>query len=433
MRHAPTALHTSAVTAGVLVSFAPPLLPRPPIMQGIVTGILAAFAYALAALAVRGLRALRSHRREPRESIQVLTLLFSVVVGSWSVIAADHWQDGLRRSMGMTTVGPAHWLVVLSTAVLVFSLLLCVGTGLGHLGRRIGHVSAATAIVVAVVGVQLVTPAAAGMLSESGHTLGREGRRFIAAGEDTPGVRTYIGLDSADSPQKRAALAVSGLERAGGFDASAVVIAIPTGSGWIDARAAEGIERRFDGDVAIVGLQYSSAPSWVTFLFEREAADRSATALLSAVTDRVASMPPDRRPGIYVYGQSLGSVGGSAALSDSDAQVCGILWAGPPAGAVNTDGATVLANTSDPVVWWSPQLIFTPPNLELAERDAPIPAWIPGISFVQTSIDLLTALDVPPGHGHRYGTQQGTALPDCETQAGDAMGPRAASYAAPTR
>lgn len=430
MRHVPSALQTSAVTAGVLVSLAPSLLPRPPIMQGIVTGILASFAYALAVLAVRGLR---GHPREPRESIQVLTLLFSVVVGSWAVIAADHWQDGLRRSMGMTTVGPAHWTAVLASAGLVFLVLLGFGPGLGRFARRIGRFTAATTVVVAVVGVQLVTPAAAGMPSEPGHTLGREGQRFIAAGEHSAGVRTYVGLGSADSPQTRAALAVSELERAGGFDASAVVIAIPTGSGWIDARAAEGIENRFDGDVAIVGVQYSFAPSWVTFLFEREAADRSATALLAAVTGRVDSMPPDRRPDIYVYGQSLGSVGGSAALSHSDAQVCGILWAGPPAGAVNTEGATVLANTSDPVVWWSPELIFTPPDLELAERDAPIPAWIPGVSFVQTSVDLLTALDVPTGHGHRYGTQQGTALPECDTQAGEAMGPRAASYAAPTR
>ncbi len=78
-----------------------------------------------------------------------------------------------------------------------------------------------------------------------------------------------------------------------------------------------------------------------------------------------------------------------------------------------TDGATVLANTSDPVVWWSPDLILRRPDLSLAVRDAPVPRWIPGITFLQTSVDLVSALNFASGHGHRYGNEQGTALPDC--------------------
>lgn len=460
MRYAPPPLRTLTVTAAILASLAPSLLPRPPIMQGVVTGVLAAFAYALAVLGARVISR-NVPERQPRESAQVLALLFSAVVVSWAMIAADHWQDGLRLSMGMPTVGPAHWAQTTACGALTFLVLFGAGTGLGRLARRVGRLGAVTAIVIAVVGAQVIGPAAGKMLSQSysesnsvieasvdrplvvgsdgstvgWETLGREGRRFVAAGEHSPGIRTYVGLNSANDTNTRAALAVSELDQAGGFDKSAVVVAVPTGSGWIDDNAASGIEQRFGGDVAIVGLQYSFAPSWVTFLFARGAADESATALLSAVTEHVSNMPADRRPDIYLYGQSLGSVGGSAALADSDARrlVCGTLWAGPPAGSVNTDGATVLANTSDPVVWWSPKLITTPPDLESADRDAPIPTWLPGISFVQTSIDLLTALNVPPGHGHRYGTEQGTALPECETQAGKPTGPRAASYAAPTR
>ncbi|NLE79849.1 MAG: hypothetical protein GX610_09755 [Rhodococcus sp.] len=463
MKYAPPPLRTLTVTVAILVSLAPSLLPRPPIMQGIVTGLLAALAYALAVLAGRVLVAIRNTpEREPRESAQVLALLFSAIAVSWAVVATDHWQDGLRLSMGMPTIGPSHWAQATVCGALTFLVLFGAGNGLGRLARRVGRPGAVTAIVVGVVGAQVIGPAAAAMLSESysesnsvieasvdrplaterdggaavrWETLGREGRRFVAAGDRSPAIRTYVGLNSADDTNTRAALAVSELDRAGGFDKSAVVVAVPTGSGWIDASAASGIEQRFGGDVAIVGLQYSFAPSWVTFLFARDAADESATALLSAVTEHVSGMPTDRRPDIYVYGQSLGSVGGSAALADSDARasVCGILWAGPPAGSVDTRGATVLANTSDPVVWWSPKLITTPPDLDSADRDAPIPAWLPGISFVQTSVDLLTALSVPPGHGHRYGTEQGTALPECEAQEGELIGPRAASYAAPTR
>ncbi|MGB6277216.1 MAG: alpha/beta-hydrolase family protein, partial [Rhodococcus sp. (in: high G+C Gram-positive bacteria)] len=97
----------------------------------------------------------------------------------------------------------------------------------------------------------------------------------------------------------------------------------------------------------------------------------------------------------------------------TDPRICGAVWAGPPAGAVDTDGATVLANSSDPVVRWSADLLWSPPNTSTTRPDAPSPMWLPLVSFVQTSIDLAAALDVDPGHGHRYGTDQGTSMPRC--------------------
>ncbi|MQY23284.1 hypothetical protein NRB20_64120 [Nocardia sp. RB20] len=44
---------------------------------------------------------------------------------------------------------------------------------------------------------------------------------------------------------------------------------------------------------------------------------------------------------------------------------------------------------------------------------APHPPWIPIVGFLQTSVDLLAALTPTPGHGHRYGTDQGTTLGTC--------------------
>jgi uncharacterized membrane protein len=210
------------------------------------------------------------------------------------------------------------------------------------------------------------------------------------------------------------ALAIRELERSGGFDRSNIVVAVPTGSGWIDANAVSGFYQRFGGDVALVGMQYSYAPSWATFLFGRNEAVAYARTLFTAVENRIRTLDP--KPELYVYGQSLGAIGGSSIFTDDadqDRRTCAALWAGPPAGQVHRTGATVLANSSDPVVHWSPSLLWRAPDLTGVRVDAPVPQWLPIVSFLQTSADLLVALNAPPGHGHRYGTDQGTALGSC--------------------
>ena len=65
----------------------------------------------------------------------------------------------------------------------------------------------------------------------------------------------------------------------GGLSKDHVVLMIPTGSGWVDPAAVDGFERRFHGDVALVGLQYAHTPSWVAFLFQRGAAEAGAREL----------------------------------------------------------------------------------------------------------------------------------------------------------
>lgn len=65
-----------------------------------------------------------------------------------------------------------------------------------------------------------------------------------------------------------------------------------------------------------------------------------------------------------------------------------------------------LQHPSDPVVWWSPDLLFSRPDW-LAEppgRDrSPAMHWYPVITFLQVTADLANAADVPAGHGHDYG------------------------------
>ncbi|WP_433605792.1 alpha/beta-hydrolase family protein [Prescottella agglutinans] len=421
-----------AVSAGTMVSLAPSLLPRSAPVQGVLTGVLVATLWGAAALIGR----LRPNNRQG-STARLVALVAAGVAGAWAVACADRWQNSLRAAMALPSVGAAHWTQVGLWAAAVCLVSAGIARGLAAAACRLGPAgSTALAVTAAALTWFVAVPGATsavaqhfrttsavvdpGLVASDGNsivpwtTLGAEGRRFVAGASDPRSIRTYVGLDSAPDVHARAALAVRDLDRAGGFTRGHVVVAVPTGSGWIDGEAARGIERRFGGDVAIVGQQYSYAPSWVTFLFGRSDAQESARALFAAVSAHVAALPQEERPMVHVYGQSLGAVGGSAILDDAvtGTATCSALWAGPPAGAVHLGGATVLANSSDPVVWWSPALLTSAPDLTRARVDAPVPQWIPFVSFVQTTVDLVFSLDAPTGHGHRYGADQGL-LPGC--------------------
>lgn len=429
------------VAAAVTASLAPSLLPRSSITQAIVTGLALALGLALSVLLHRVVRSVGAPRVRPPVRRICLGVAIAALVSA--TVVAARWQNDLRAAMGAEPTSALHWAEVWCGAVSICAILVVIAVGLTRGARALGGVrTAAALLVVCVVGYGVILPMTWSSLSDrfavanasvdsslpvaaapgySGSvessidwdSLGREGRKFVAGGGDVGAVRAYVPLGAAPTPQLRAAIAVHEMERAGGFAKSHVVLAVPTGSGWIDANAVAGIEQRFHGDVATVGLQYSYQPSWATFLFAKSEAKESATALLDAVRSHIASLPEDGRPDLYVYGQSLGSIGGSAAVAENPEGICGTLWAGPPAGEVAPGHAVILANTSDPVIRWSTDLLTSPPNLDHARLDAPMPRWVPLVSYVQTTIDLVSALNAPPGHGHRYGADQGTSLPDC--------------------
>ncbi|BCN44960.1 alpha/beta hydrolase [Prescottella equi] len=431
----PRVATTAAVTSGAVASLAPSLLPRGPVVQGVLTGILAVLGWGV----VTTVRRLRSVHPAPHRDARLVALVLAGAAVVWSVGTANHWQNAVRAAMSAPPVGAGHWAEVAVWAGITGLALFAVARGIRGVARRLGLLrGAALALAAGTVLIAGAAPAAADAAAQhfrntSGRidptlapgdpdslvpwsTLGAEGRRFVAGISDPRSVRTYVGLDSAPEPGARARLAVAELERAGGLRRAHVVVAVPTGSGWIDGEAARGLERRFAGDVAIVGMQYSYAPSWATFVFGRADAEASARALFAAVAARIGELPATERPALHVYGQSLGSIGGSAIfddVADQRARTCSVLWAGPPAGSVRTDDATVLANSSDPVVWWSPALLTRAPDLTHARVDAPVPQWIPVVSFLQTGIDLVFALNAPSGHGHRYGDDQGLAMRDC--------------------
>jgi uncharacterized membrane protein len=297
-------------------------------------------------------------------------------------------------------------------------------------------------------------------------SLGREGRTFVGSGASAAEiteftgapaldpVRAYAGLDSAPTTEARAALAVDDLARAGGFDRGLLVVVTTTGSGWVDPGAVDSVEHLTGGDVATVGMQYSYLPSWMSYLVDKDRARESGRELFDAVYDRWSKLPLDDRPRLVVVGESLGSYGGETAFSgeyDLRNRTSGAVFAGPPnfntlyrefvddrdAGSSEVepeyrDGRTVrftddptadvpptsepwdgsrvlyLTHASDPIVVWSPQLLYARPDwLEEAPGDdvVDVVRWIPFVTFWQVTADLPFATNVPDGHGHVYTTQ----------------------------
>lgn len=294
-------------------------------------------------------------------------------------------------------------------------------------------------------------------------TLGREGRSFVAggrspqelaeAGARTPldPIRVYVGLTSAPTAQERADLAVGELERTGAFGRSVLAVVTTTGTGWVDAPAPESLELLYGGDTAIVATQYSYLPSWLSFLVDRSRSEEAGRLLFDAVHARVDQLPEGDRPRLLVYGESLGSQGSEAAfttLGDIRAQADGVLWVGPPNSnrlwnslvvrrdpgspeikPVYASGLVVrfasdpadlaqpptpwmaprvlyLQHPSDPIGWWSPELLFRRPDWLVEPRGddvSPAMSWYPIVTFWQITADLTRVQSVPDGHGHNYG------------------------------
>ncbi|MGO4612598.1 alpha/beta-hydrolase family protein [Nocardia sp. 2YAB30] len=434
---------TLGLGIGISASLTPGLLPRTPSAQAVVTGLVAAATFGIAGIVGFMLRRLGCDIDQRHWWARLPLMIATSVLVVGAAANAGHWQNRLRAAMGKPQIGADYWVRCALGAALIIGLFTgitrSIAWALGKLGWARGVSSALVAAallslggVPAVVGwreaayasanaaldpalVQPVSHAGSGSAGSavSWSSLGAEGRKFVS-GAPARAVRVYVGVASAPDLDSRVALAIRELERSGGFDRSNLVVAVPTGSGWIDANAVAGFDQRFDGDVALVGLQYSYLPSWAAFVFGRDDAVTAARTLFTAVEKHLRGLT--NKPKLYLYGQSLGALGGNAVFADDaeqDRRTCAALWAGPPANSAHRGGATVLANSSDPVIHWSPAQLWRAPDLSGARVDAPVPQWLPVVAFVQTTADLLAALNAPPGHGHRYGTDQGTAMGTC--------------------
>ena len=298
------------------------------------------------------------------------------------------------------------------------------------------------------------------------NSLGWQGRNFIGKGPSVSDIanftghpamepiRIYAGLASASGAAAQASLAVKDLQRAGGFDRKELAVVTTTGSGWVDPALVDSFEYLSGGDCATVAIQYSYLPSWISYLVDQSKALAAGRALFDAVYGVWAKLPPGHRPKLFVAGESLGSFGGEAAFTgenDLANRTNGALFAGPPnfntlfrefsdhrdAGSPEVqpvyqhgrivrftnapatgippqgqpwDGTRVLylMHPSDPIVWWSPHLIFSQPDWisEPPGKDVlKTMFWMPVITFWQVTADLPFATGVPDGHGHRYSAE----------------------------
>jgi len=295
-------------------------------------------------------------------------------------------------------------------------------------------------------------------------SMGREGRRhvitvlpreWISSVMGQPAVadpiRIFVGLDSARTEMERVSLAIAGLEQTGAFDRELLIAVSPTGTGYVNYVAVESAEYFTLGNCATVTLQYSKRPSPLSLdrVWEGRKQFRL---LLAAIRRKLYERPPERRPRLVVFGESLGAHTSQDAFVNQgtqgleDAGVDRALWIGSPhlskwkAQVIGEDRPDVdkslladvdnfgeieamapearsklryvmITHHNDGVGLFGPDLLIQKPAWlgEPATRPPTVPKsmkWVPLVTAVQTTIDMNNAMSVVPGEfvarGHDY-------------------------------
>ncbi|MDJ0512129.1 MAG: alpha/beta-hydrolase family protein, partial [Methyloceanibacter sp.] len=96
-------------------------------------------------------------------------------------------------------------------------------------------------------------------------------------------MRVYAGLRSADSPEQQAQKALADLIEMDAFSRSSMVIATPTGTGWVDNNSIAPLEYMHDGDIATVAVQYSYLQSPLSLILEPGRSQASAAAVFRTI------------------------------------------------------------------------------------------------------------------------------------------------------
>ena len=302
----------------------------------------------------------------------------------------------------------------------------------------------------------------------SWRAVGGQGRVFLGRGpsradiEAVTGcsamepIRVYAGMpEEGQSLQNAADLVVEELHRAGAFDRAVILIATSTGSGWVDEWQVQPLEYLTRGNCATASMQYSFVPSSINFLTDLDVSEEAAVILFETIRCAVDEIPEDRRPALFVCGESLGAYASQHVFSgivDVLSRTDGALWVGTPAftpmhaelTAIRHRGspevAPVVANgrhvrfvnvpenlwadvygrelgdwnyprivyaqhPSDPVVWWNSELVWHKPDWisEKVDGDvSPHMQYTRGATYIQVLVDMPVAGTAPGGHGHTY-------------------------------
>jgi uncharacterized membrane protein len=488
-------------------SLSPSLLPRPFQLQGVLSGFALASGYGCGVLLVLIWDYLELPHLQGKLRRVVLFSVGIVCLGLavTALIYCNSWQNDLRLSMGLEANESGQMFSIAIIALLVALLILAVIRLFIYLSRRvstqlkrrvperpanlIGMLLIASVVMLLVndifiknflrsidevyalsdaatePGVEqpseaIATGSPASLLDWD--TLGRTGENFVTTGPRKDDLdqffekpvlqplRVYVGYRSADSFEARAQLALQELIRVGGFNRSKLIIATPTGTGWLDPSAVDTLEYIHRGDTAIVTMQYSYLPSWLTLWLDPQKAKASAAALYRAIHTHWRTLPVDSRPELYLYGLSLGSHGAETSIAlpslISD-PIQGGVFAGPPflnsisprlarvrnpgspywlpviqdsslvrftaqENALNIPGAqwgpmrfVYIQYASDPMVFFSTDLYWREPEWMKGERGhdvSPALTWYPVVTFLQIMFDLPMADRIPKGNAHNY-------------------------------
>ncbi|WP_249977096.1 alpha/beta hydrolase [Vreelandella olivaria] len=490
-------------------SLTPSLVPRPLVAQGVVSGLSFSAGYALGVIGHSLWRYL--HLPEPAPWIErymkwlaALACLGICTIFLWR---ATEWQNSIRDLMAMEPASGSRPFSVALIAVGVFAFLLLMvwlfrrtfrllSRKLSHiLPRRtayvLGTITAVALFWLVIEGViftyalqiadrsyqqvdelmqdDLIPPtdpmkpgSAESLISWE--ALGSRGRRFVTQGpsgnqisaflgEQVPDpIRVYVGLNAAESPAERAELALAELVRVGGFERSVLILATPTGRGWVDPGSQDTVEYLHRGDIATVTAQYSYLPSHLSLISEAEYGVENARALFTTVYDYWSSLPSNERPRLYLFGLSLGALNSDLSFDLYDIiddPFHGALWSGPPFRSdtwrtVTADrdpgspawlptfreGSVVrfmnqfqglqaapgewgdfriayLQYASDPITFFEPAAFWREPEWMRSPRGpdvSPQLRWYPVVTMLQLLADLATG-STPPGFGHEIAAE----------------------------
>ncbi len=291
--------------------------------------------------------------------------------------------------------------------------------------------------------------------------LGLQGRRYVIdvptpelieeiMGEKAKAqpIRAFIGFNTEPLYSTgRAELALEELDRTKAFDRSYLLLVSPTGTGWVDHTVIEAAELMARGDIATCCIQYARSPSFLAV--QQVALGRAQFRLLLwGIRERLRERPPEKRPKVLIFGESLGAWSSSDVVMHqgiSGFDHYGIdraLWFGlpwlakwsrsgmirqasdtVPEGTVGVFDshdeysqltpaqrdklrAVVLSHDNDPIALFGPDMLVRKPEWIGAEGLRGVAQsieWTPIVTFCQTAIDAANAMVTIPGDFQSFG------------------------------
>ena len=307
-------------------SMTPSLIPRSDIIQGTLGGLLMGIGYLIARILIGVWRFLElpEFANGWRRTATGIVFLACLVIFVLAIINLRDSKNDLRALMTMRPLEGSHELIVVCLAMMLFLLLLLIGRlfaitarflrrrmprrmpprvsttlslvlvavlswnlGNGIIARGLlNSANEALREIDSIIDPELPVPRDAKRSGSSASlipwwSLGAQGRNFISGGYSAEEIaeitgapakeplRIYAGLNSAEEIKERAELVLVEMKRVGAFERKILVVATPTGTGWIDPAAVDPLEIMHGGDTANVGSQSSCAttpfrvmPSW---------------------------------------------------------------------------------------------------------------------------------------------------------------------------